>query len=98
MGMKSEKWCVKKIESLVRIMACWNRSDCNKELRIYVGDFKEKEKRRMYREEGRTYVVWNFDAVCASAFRAPALRAPMLPSIPTLPLNREGVQVLKGVY
>jgi hypothetical protein len=52
----------------------------------------------MYREEGRTYVVWNFDAVRASAFRALALRAPMLPSIPTLPLNHEGVQVLKGVY
>jgi hypothetical protein len=73
MGMKSEKWCTKKIESLVQITACQNQSNCNKELRIYVGDFKEKEKRRMYREEGRTYVVWNFDAVHASAFQAPAL-------------------------
>jgi hypothetical protein len=64
-------------------MACWNRSDCNEELRIYVGDFKAKEKQRMYQEEGRTYVVWNFDAVHASAFRALALQALMLPSIPT---------------
>jgi hypothetical protein len=68
MGMKSEKWCAKKIESLVQITACRNRSNCNEELRIYVGDFKEKEKQRMYQEEGTTYVVWNFDAVCASAF------------------------------